>query len=185
MNATDSPNVPEGQSPSTLNRLEDGPFRFWSHNLGVYCFGTWGCRVTHGSRVVWNDPSNNWNSPFAERAPGMRERMRGNQGLFKNADGPLIVEWLDSERVPRRAVVDLPRLLADGMIPHSIPSEQIRAGVSVSPPDVIVEVDDRAIRLHLVSHIPLKAPRDPSRPLSNVAVEWTQIFEDRDVERAR
>lgn len=184
MNASDPVNPPDGDAYSTFNRLEDGPFRFWTHNLGVYCFGTWGCRVAYGDQVVWNDPEDNWNPPFDERPPGMRERMRGNQGPFKNSDGPLVVEWLDSARTPRRAAVDLSRLFATGVIPHSVPREQIRPGVTVSKPDLIVEVNDRSLRLLLVSNIPLRETRDSGGPLSDVSVERVVVFEDPDVEHA-
>lgn len=169
----------------TLNRVEDGPFRFWSHNLGVYAFSTWGCRVTYGPRVVWNDPSDHWNAPFDERPPGMRERMRGSQGPFKNTEGAMTIEWLDAGRTPRRTVVDVPALLAHGVIPHSVKGEDILPSVTIHPPDLIVEVDDRTVRLYLQSEIPLRsrAPRNPA--LNDVKVEQFLIYEDLDAGNER
>lgn len=184
MNTVDPAGNADDRS-STFNRVEDGPFRFRSHNLGVYCFGTWGCRATRGEHVVWNDPFDVWNPPKTEFPAGLRDRMRGNQGPFKNSDGPLVVEWLDEQRVHRRTVIDLPSLLAEGVIPHGVPLDQIRPGVTVPPPDLIVEVEGTTLRLYLVSYIPLRQPRDPSRASSSRVTEWVLIHEERDVERVR
>lgn len=168
---------PPGHFPPTKNRLVDGPFRFWRHSLGVYCFSTWGCRVQYGPHAIRDRPSDEWQPTADEVSPGLRARMRGTQGDFRNFEGPLLIEWHDKDRTPRRLEVDLGRVFADGLIRHSVPQADIAPHFSIGDPSIIVEIEDRTVRLHMRTLIPLKAPRDPRNPHTDSTEDLVQVFE--------
>lgn len=178
---TSSPNAypPADHYPPTQNRPADGPLRFWSHNLGVYCFSTWGCRATYGGRVVWNSPDGEWNRPATEYPAGLLERMRGTQGVFRNFEGPLVLEWHDSRRIPRRVELDLSTIFADGLIRHRAHPDDMRPDASVGNPDIVIAIDDAVVRLYMRAFIPLKSPRDPANPRTTFVDENVLVLERR------
>lgn len=178
---TSTPNAypPPGHYPPSQNRSADGALRFWSHNLGVYCFSTWGCRATYGDRVVWNSPDEEWNRPAAEYPAGLLERMRGTQGAFRNFEGPLVLEWRDSRRTPRRAELDLATIFADGLIRHRTHRDDIRPDASLGNPDIVIAIDDAVVRVYMRAFIPLRSPRDPTNPRSTFIDENVLVLERR------
>lgn len=103
--------------------------------------------------------------------------MRGTQGDFRNFEGPLLIEWHDKDRTPRRLEVDLGRVFADGLIRHSVPQADIAPHFSIGDPSIIVEIEDRTVRLHMRTLIPLKAPRDPRNPHTDSTEDLVQVFE--------
>lgn len=168
---------PPGHFPPTKNRLVDGPFRFWRHSLGVYCFSTWGCRVDYGPETVWEEPSVELQRAFEDRAPGIRNRMRGTQGSFRNFEGPLVINWRDGQKQPHRVTLNLAEIFSDGLIRHNVPQEEIAPQYSVGDPSIVIEVNDRTVRLYMRALIPLKKPRDPSNPLTDSVDELVLVHE--------
>ena len=168
---------PPGHFPPTMNRLVDGPFRFWRHSLGVYCFRTWGCSVQYGAETVWEEPSDERQRPLEERPPGMRNRMRGTQGSFRNFEGPLVANWRDDKKHPHRLELDLAKILADGLIRPNVPNDEIAPQYSVGAPSIVVEINDRTVRLYMRALIPLKKPRDPNNRLTDSVDDLVLVHE--------
>lgn len=168
---------PPGHLPPSLNRAEDGPLRFWQHNFGAYCFSTWGCRIRYGSLLVEDHAPTEWMEPIEAAAGDMRLRMKGGHLAIKNFAGPVVIDWHDSHHAPLHLEIDLADLFADGLIRHNVGRGDIAEGVSIGDPDIIVEVNDRTVRVYMRAHIPLKRPRDPGNPYSNFVDENVQVFE--------
>jgi hypothetical protein len=177
MTSTNAVYPPPGHFPPGLNRLMDGPLRFWQHSLGIYCFRTWGCRISYGGEIVEEHDFGQWQPPAEEVSPDVRERMRGHRGQYRNFRGPLVVTWRDSNRTSRHLEIDLARVFADGLIRHSVPEEDIAPGYSIGDPAIIVEVDDTVVRLHMRTLLPLKQRRDPNNPASASVESLVQVFE--------
>lgn len=168
---------PPGHFPPTLNRLVDGPFRFWQHNLGVYCFRTWGCRVEYGDQLIWDKKPDQYERPLEDYPPDLRKRMRGTNIGFRAFEGPLRLRWQDDSKQPLALDLDLGEIFADGLIRHDVPADEINATSSVGNPDIIVEINDRTVRLYMRAFIPLKAPRDPSNRYTNSVDENVLVLE--------
>lgn len=158
---------PPGHFPPTLNRVQDGPLRFWQHNFGAYCFSTWGCRVQYGSILVVDRTATEWQTPLEAATGDMRRRMHGGHIGLRNFEGPVVLEWQDAARKPHRLELDLAKLFADGLIRHNVPRDEIAEGVSIGNPDIVVEINDRTVRVYMRAHIPLKRPRDPANRYSD------------------
>ncbi|HEY4582096.1 MAG TPA: hypothetical protein VIG88_04415 [Lysobacter sp.] len=168
---------PPGHFPPTLNRVVDGPLRFWQHNFGAYCFSTWGCRVRYGSMLVVDHSPDEWQRPLEDAVGDFRARMRGGYIGLRNFEGPIALEWQDAKRNPLHMELDLSAIFADGLIRHRVPANEIRKDSSVGNPDIIVELNDRTVRLYMRAHIPLEKPRDPGNRYSNFVGENVLVLE--------
>lgn len=168
---------PPGHFPPTLNRVVDGPLRFWQHNLGAYCFRTWGCRVEYGDQVIWDKPTSEHQLPAEAYPADLRKRMRGTNLGFRAFEGPLRLRWQDDQKRPHALDLDLGEIFADGLIRHHVPRDLISPTSSVGNPDIIVEIEDRTVRLYMRAHIPLKAPQDPGNPYSDFVEENILVLE--------
>lgn len=179
MTSPENPAVypPPGHYPPGLNRVKDGPLRFWQHNFGTYCFSTWGCRVQYGSMVLEDRDSAEWQEPIESAVGNMRARMRGNHLAIRNFAGPVVIDWRDSRGATLHHEIDLHKLFADGLIRHEVPQDDIAEDVSVGDPDIVVEVNDRTVRVHMRAHIPLKLPCEPGNPYSNFVDENVLVYE--------
>lgn len=177
MTATDAVYPPPGHFPATKNRLKDGPFRFWQHNFGVYTAATWGARVTYGPHVVKDEPDHEMTPPTEAMSPGHVQRMRGGWVGLRNFPGPVILDWRSRDGTPLHYELHFDRLFADGLIRHNVPSDEINPEASVPDPDIIVEVNDRTVRVYMRAFVSLKAPRDPRNPLTNAVDDNVLVFE--------
>lgn len=175
--ATSPTGSPDGSSRETgLNRLADGPLRIQGHNMGAYCFNAWGCRVTYGRHLIADRPFGEWQPP-SESFDRTRERMDGTYGGLRAFEAPVVVEWLDSQRQRHTHTIDLDELFPDRRLVYRVADKDIRPDASVGPPDIVIEVDDRVVRVHMRAHIPLRAPRIPGNPYSDFADEIVTVYE--------
>lgn len=177
MTATDTQRYPPpGHFPPTLNRLKDGPYRFWQHNFGAYCFDTWGCRVTYGPHRVLDEPGTARRPPAG---PQHLQLMDGDHVGLKNFQGPVVIDWQAADRTPLHAELDLDAIFADGLVRHRVPASDIDPDASVPDPDIVVEVNDRTIRVYMKALISLKVPRDPANPATRSVDENVLVYERR------
>lgn len=156
----------DGGGTGSYNRLADGPLRFQSHNIGAYCFSTWGCRIAYGTHLIEDKDPHQWQRPL-EEFPGLRERMNGSMLGYRAFEGPLRIQWRDSRKRPLELELDLSEVFPDRKIRYNVDSELIAPTASVGPPDVIVEVNDRTVRIYMRARIPLKKPRIPGNSLTD------------------
>lgn len=174
MTATDAVYPPPGHFPATKNRLKDGPFRFWQHNFGAYCFSAWGCRVAYGPYLVVDQPETRF---FEPARPGYLSLLRGGYIGISNFAGPVSLDWRAADRTPLHYELDLARVFADGLIRHDTPLALINPDASVPDPDIVVEINDRTVRVYMRAFISLKAPIDPSNPYTNAVDDNVLVFE--------
>lgn len=165
---------PPGHFPATKNRLKDGPFRFWQHNFSAYCFSTWGCRVTYGPYRVRDQPDTRF---FEPSGPGYLNLLGGGYVGIRNFAGPVILDWRAADKTPLHYELDFNRLFADGLIRHDTPLDLINPDASVPDPDIVVEINDRTVRVYMKAFISLKAPKDPANRHSNAVDENVLVFE--------
>lgn len=174
MTASNDTYPPPGHFPPTKNRLQDGPFRFWRHNFGAACFSTWGCRVTYGPYQVLDQPESR---RFAPAAPGYLTLLSGTYVGLQNFAGPVMLDWRAEDTTPLHYEIDFNRLFADGLVRHNVPEHEIDPKASVPDPDLVVEVNNRTVRVYMKAFIPLKAPRDPDNRYTNAVDENVLVFE--------
>lgn len=165
---------PPGHFPATTNRLKDGPYRFWRHNFGAYCFDTWGCRVTYGPHVVLDQPAS---ERFAPAGANHLALMDGDLVGLRNFEGPVVIDWHSSDHTPLHAELDLATIFADGLVRYRVPADEIDPEASMPDPDIVIEVDDRTVRVYMKAFVSLKKPRDPGNQATNAVDENVLVFE--------
>jgi hypothetical protein len=174
--ATSSDQAYPDREEAISSRLVDGPLRIHGHNMGAYCFSTWGCRVVYGRHIIMDRPFDEWQPP-SRTFDHLRERMEGTYGGLRAFEAPVVVEWLDSRREKHTHTIDLDVLFPERRLVYRVPDGDIRPDASVGPPDIVVEVDDRVVRVHMRAHLPLKVPRVPGNPLTDFADEIVTVYQ--------
>ncbi|HZX80071.1 MAG TPA: hypothetical protein VFE72_03840 [Lysobacter sp.] len=169
--------VGPGPDRNTSAGAQSPTRRFEAHNLGVYCFDVWGCEVTYGNRVVWKESPTALKPPLEIAMPRGRSLMRGTQGVFRGFEGPLSLQWHDLQRRPHRLQIDLSDVFPDRRLRHAVRDSDISTDATIGPPDIIVEIEDRTVRLYMRATIPLKQSLDPANPRRNVAVDLVPVYE--------
>lgn len=175
--ATPARYPPPGHFEDVNRRAGDGPLRFWQHNFGVYCFDTWGCTVRYGAEVVVEQPKDELRPSIASLPGNVLKRMNGTIGPYRNFQGPLFLDWLDKSRNPLHLRLDLDQIFADGLIRHAVAQAEIRADATVLNPDIVVQIEDRTVRLFMRALIPLKRPAIPGNRLSDSIDENVLVHE--------
>lgn len=165
---------PPGHFPATMNRLKDGPYRFWQHNFGAYCFDTLGCHVVYGRHVVIDRPDT---QPTPAASPGYVERLDAGWLGLPNFEGPVVLDWRSKQGDPLHLELDLGEIFADGRVRYRVDDALIDPEASGPDPGIIVEVNDRTVRVYMDAFISLKAPRVPGNPHSNFADDKVLAFE--------
>lgn len=123
--------------------------------------------MRYGFETVVDRPSEEW-QPGVDRLPAnVHDRMVGTIGPYTNFQGPLTIEWRDKHRRPLQHTFQLDEIFADGRIRHDVPQSRIRQDAPVAKPDIVVEVNDRTLRIYMRALIPLTAPTTPDNPLSD------------------
>lgn len=145
--------------------------------MGVYCFNTWGCRVQYGNHLVMDRPFDEWQPPAESYPDDLRGRMDGTYGGLRNFEGPVHLQWRDKNGDLMEHTLDFASIFADGLLRHRVPDGDINPMAEVLWPALIVEIDDRTVRVHMRARIPLKAPRRVDNPYSNFVDEPVLAYE--------
>lgn len=167
---------PPGHFPATMNRLKDGPYRFWQHNFGAYCFDTWGCRVVYGPHRVLDQPESRH---FPAAGPERLALMDGGYIGLRNFEGPVVIDWQAADRTPLHAELDLATIFADGLVRYNVDAAEIDPDASMPDPDIVVEVNDRIVRVYMKAMVSLKTPRDPANAATRTVDDNALVFEHR------
>lgn len=149
------------------------PLTFDTHSLGTQCFSASNMKVTYG-RFVTN------NCPKLARAKIPRDDLNlGGILGFPAFNGPLKIEWSALDGTNLLAVLDLAEIFKDRVVLHKEDPEQLEPTLPViSPPSIIVEVNDRTLTLYMDVFIGLLTdePGHPRRSSRNRLVAYQKTF---------
>jgi hypothetical protein len=147
-------------------KIENGvlvvPFSY--HNFGARCFDTLNCRVTYGKVMVARD--NEAQGPFTER---QKKRLSASVIGIDNFPGPADVTWTSKDGEVHHTEVDIGEMFRAQRLLYGpdLNVDDVALDIEPFPPSIILVVEDRAIHVFMRSHISLRHPSDPSRPLSD------------------
>lgn len=162
------------------NTVADWPLKFVQHNFGTRCFSTYGCTIDYNGFRHRADPDDALRPASSEVHPNaLKVTSAGYLGIL-GFPPPASVRWRSRDGVAREASVDIGAIFADGLILHQVPREDVREGVSIGNPDVILEVEDRTINVYMRSFIPTKALQEPGNPHSghrdDLVLAWSRTY---------
>jgi hypothetical protein len=176
---------PSGVIPPLIPTLPNGevhietskPIPFDRHNFGSYCFDTYGCKVLYDNRYDSNDPDDELSSSSASLGADYPSVMRGGWLGIRNFPMPAEVTWRDKDGNPHQATVDIAAIFKDQVVVHEVPQDQLPQILTADiHPEVILEVNDRTIRVWTRAFVPTTVLQKPGNPNSNFRRDMIQVY---------
>lgn len=190
-----SSRTPNRDLAGPLYGKDPWPLRFHSHDFGAICFNTLECSILYnrrqfGTRTVDRDgavsdrPSGE--PPFED----WRERWRAGDVIVplegRTFPGPVTLDWMSLDGAKHMSSLDLDALFADRLILHRVQRHEVREawlnGASVEPvrPDILVEVNDRAVNLFMRAFVVTEAEQVPGNHRihhrRDLVLAWSHVY---------
>ncbi|HEY0334063.1 MAG TPA: hypothetical protein VGC74_10180 [Stenotrophomonas sp.] len=132
------------------------PMRFKRFNFGARCYGTITCSVPFGGLDLgYAKPT----LPSSTYGPDYLKSWRGGYGGVDNFPPPVQVSWRSKDGTDHQAEIDLGELFKDEIVRHNVPREEVADspdGKQGGYPSILLEVNDRTIRVYMRAFISTK-----------------------------
>lgn len=158
----------------------DWPLRFKEHSVGVACYDTIGCRARYAN--VWQayDAPDERRPASASIKPDYREFLTAGHIGIRNFPAPMELSWRSKDGAQHEARIDIGEIFKDERVRHNVPRDAIppdvtSLAVDAMSPGIIVEVNDRTVRVYMRARIPLKYERIPGNRYSDHVSELIEI----------
>ena len=156
-----------GKSRINLMPVKQWPLKFDSHKFSAFCYDTQTCKVRyanleHGSE----EPS----PPSATYGPNYMDHLSGGHAMIRNFPAPAKVSWQSKDGQAHEAEIDIGEIFADEVIRHNVSRDEIADlpdGEFQGEPSIILEVNDRTIRVWMRAHISTKDYQKPGNRYSD------------------
>jgi hypothetical protein len=133
------------------------PLRFKSFSLSAGCYDTLECHIPfEGLNLGRPKPSRSSASYGPDYLKGLAA---GKYGGIRNFPPPIKVSWRSKDGSSHQAEIDLGELFKDQLIRHQVPREEVADqpdGKYDNNPSILLEVNDRTIRVYMAAFIPTK-----------------------------
>lgn len=147
--------------------VKEWPLRFDRHSFSARCYDTLECSVQYaGSEHGDEKPS----QPSTTYGPGYLDNWSGAHGMIRNFPPPAVVSWKSRDGQTHRAEIDIGRIFEDEVIRHSVRREEMAElpdGEFKNEPAVLLEVNDRIVRVYMRAHIPTAHLQKPGNQYSD------------------
>ncbi|MFC6185051.1 hypothetical protein [Pseudoxanthomonas japonensis] len=169
-----------GRASKIDNTVADWPLTFVRHNFGATSYSTYGCKVLYNGFLHLSEEDDVLQMSSARAHPdSLRKTSAGYLGV-KNFPAPAKVTWRSADGVAHEADVDIGAIFKDRMILHRVPREDVREGVSITDPDIILEVNDRTINVYMRAFVPTRELQIPGNRYSghrdDLVLAWTRTY---------
>ncbi|NHZ82693.1 hypothetical protein F2P44_25940 [Massilia sp. CCM 8695] len=149
--------------------------KYSSHDLGVLCFGgVSNVRLTYGGapHKLFNgkgDAAPQKTLADATRIPGFL------YGTYDTFVGPIDMQWRSRDGSELSHAVDLNKEITGRHIPYDHPERVYAAKPFVGKPVIIVEFDDRTVKVYLAATLQV-IPLDAAKPTLDHAQSRTLVY---------
>lgn len=142
------------------------PLRFEKHSFSARCYDTLECEVTY-DKVRHGDarPS----PPASTYGADYLEGWMGGHGGIGNFPPPAKVVWKSKNGTAHAAEIDIADIFSDELIRHFVPREEVADlpdGKNETPPSILLEVNDRTVRVYMKAAVPTKHLQTPENRFS-------------------
>lgn len=140
------------------------PLKFKRHTFTAVCYSTQNCRVWYAG--AWSG-SRKPSARSSEYGPEYLDHILGGHVGIRNFPDPAEVTWRSMDGTEHQARIDIGAIFRDELIRHNTPREEVRElvdGQLSSNPLILLEINDRTIRLYMRALIPTKTYRVPGNP---------------------
>ncbi len=177
-----TPNEPTPANPTGAhNTVTDWPLRFLRHNFGIATYALEECSVFYAGRLHERGGARGGPRPAREDVhPNAFASTGAGHISIRNFPPPAEVKWRSRDGTPLQAEVDIGEIFKDELIVHQTPREDIREGVSIGNPDIVMEVNDRTISVYMRAFIPTKELQIPGNVYSghrdDLVLVWSRTY---------
>lgn len=147
-------------------RTAKWPLKFREHSFTTVCYSTRRCGVWYAG--VWSGhrkPSR----PSSEYGPNYLDHIMGGHIGIANFPGPADLTWLSADGTEHQARIDIGAIFRDQVIRHNVPRGEVaplRDGELSTDPLILLEINDRTIRIYMRATIPTKHYQVTGNPYS-------------------
>ena len=136
--------------------VKEWPLRFDSHKFSARCYDTLECAVRYAGLEYGDErPS----PPPSTYGPGYLDNWSGTHGMIRNFPPPAQVAWRSKDGQAHTAEIDIGKIFRDQVIRHNVQREEMAElpdGDYQSEPSIMLEVNDRSVRVYMRAMIFLK-----------------------------
>ena len=182
---------PDPALAGPLYGKEPWPLRFHAHSFSARCMNTLACSIVYdryqfGNRKagIFGEPVD---SPSGPPPENWKEYWTGTYGVRTEDErtfpGPVELDWVSLDGISHRASIDLETVFPERLVLHSLSREEVKAAwlecASVEPvaPQILVEVNDRSIRIYMRALIVTEAAQLPGNPRSHLRKDLMLAWE--------
>lgn len=143
------------------------PLTFKEHSFSARCYDTLTCSVWYAGLDQGDEKPS---PPSTKFGPDYLGNWRGGHIGIRNFPDPAEVTWRSKDGSYLEAVVDIAAIFREELIRHNVPRDDIPElpdGKYRGDPSILLEVNDRAIRVYTRAMIPTRSFRKPGNPYSN------------------
>lgn len=145
--------------PAYMQPVREWPLRFKSHAFSVMTYDTWGAEVVYAGRLRTQDDTDVLQRSSESYGPDYQRSWSGMYGDIRNFPPPARLKWRSKDGTPHEAEIDIGTLFKDEVIRHNVSREEMAYlpdGKYEFEPAVILEINDRTVRVYMQSTIPLR-----------------------------
>ena len=152
------PAMPSATAPSSSRSMpvKQWPLKFKSHSFGAFCYDTQTCTIRYANLEHGSEQPS---PPSVTYGPGYLDHLSGGHAGIRNFPPPAQVSWRSKDGQAHTAEIDIGELFADEIIRHNVKREEMANlpdGEFRDEPSILLEVNDRAIRIYMRAMIFLK-----------------------------
>lgn len=157
------------------------PIPFDRHTFGVECFDTYGCKVLYAGIQAASESDDELRPSSASYGDRYPDLMNASILGIRNFPLPAEVSWRDKGGKPHEATVDIAAIFKDQVVLHKVPQEQLRP-ILTAPifPEIVLEVNDRTIRVWMRALVWTKDEQIPGNPHSrsrdDLIIAYTKTY---------
>ncbi len=164
--------MPNVAAASSANMMppEAWPLKFKSHRFGAHCYDTYACKVVYGGRVQRDDDPTELRPSSAGYGPDYQRNWSGIHAMIPNFPLPAVVSWRSKDGTTHEARIDIGELFKDEVIRHNVTREEMAdlpGGEFENEPAILLEINDRTVRVYTRTHVPTKGLQKPGNRYSD------------------
>ena len=163
-----------GKTVTDRQPVKEWPLRFDSHKFSVFTYDTYGARVVYAGLVQINDAPDELQPAVASYGPDYQRNWSGTHGMIRNFPAPAEVTWRSKDGEFHQAEIDIAQIFKDERVRHNVTRMDVADMVDGEyrhEPSIIMQIDDRTIRVYMRAFVPTKELQIPGNQYSDAKDE--------------
>ena len=163
-----------GKAVTDRQPVKEWPLRFDSHKFSVFTYDTYGAKVVYAGLVQINDAADELQPSVASYGPDYQRSWSGTHGMIRNFPAPAKVSWRSKDGQAHEAEIDFGEIFMDERVRHNVPREEVADmldGEYRHEPSIIMQIDDRTIRIFMKAFVPTRQLQIPGNPISDARAD--------------